>query len=83
MPKITRIAHQEKPEQKDPDVQVICRKHNIGRHDLINIATIVARVGDFTPKEALIKLEETDNMKEFVEQLKIKHAFDDVDEKKS
>ena len=56
MPKIVRIKNQEQPEQKEPDVQVICRKHNIGRHDLINVATVVAIVGELTPKEALIKL---------------------------
>ena len=81
MPKIVRIQNQEQPEQKEPDVQVICRKHNIGRHDLINVATVVARVGELTPKAALIKLEEADNIQEFVEQLKLKHAFNEADEK--
>ena len=62
MPKITRIKSQDQQEQKEPDVQVICQKHNIGRHDLINLATTVARVGEMTPKEALIKLEEIINI---------------------
>ena len=80
MPKITRIKSQDQQEQKEPDVQVICKKHNIGRHDLINLATIVARVGEMSPKEALIKLEEIDNIQEFVEQIKLKHAFNEAEQ---
>ena len=44
MPKIVRIKNQDIVEKPDPDVQVICRKHGIGRHDLIHLATIVAKV---------------------------------------
>ena len=80
MPKITRIKSQDQQEQKEPDVQVICRKHNIGRHDLIHLATTVARVGEMSPKEALIKLEEIDNISEFVEQIKLKHAFNQAEQ---
>ena len=77
MPKITRIKSQDQQEQKEPDVQVICRKHNI---DLINLATTVARVGEMSPKEALIRLEEIDNISEFVEQIKLKHAFNQAEQ---
>ena len=80
MPKITRIKSQDQQEQKEPDVQVICKKHNIGRHVLINLATTVARVGEMSPKEALIKLEEIDNIQEFVEQIKLKHAFNQAEQ---
>ena len=80
MPKITRIKQQDQQEQKEPDVQVICKKHNIGRHDLINLATTVARVGEMSPKEALIRLEEIDNISEFVEQIKLKHAFNQAEQ---
>ena len=80
MPKITRIKSQDQQEQKEPDVQVICKKHNICRHDLINLATTVARVGEMSPKEALIKLEEIDNISEFVEQIKLKHAFNQAEQ---
>ena len=42
-------------ENKGLDISKLCDKHNIGRHDLIGIATTVARLGDFTPLQALEK----------------------------
>ena len=33
-----------------------------------------------SPKEALIKLEEIDNISEFVEQIKLKHAFNQAEQ---
>ena len=83
MPKIVRIKNQDIVEKPDPDVQVICRKHGIGRHDLIHLATIVARVGEMSPKQALLKLEEIDNVEEFIEKIKLKHAFNEADQQSS
>ena len=35
------------------DIQQICKKHSVGRHDLVILATQVARMGNFRPAEAL------------------------------
>ena len=82
MPKINRKKIQDIVEQKDPDVQAICKKHGIGRHDLIHIATTVARTGEMTPKEALIRLEEIDNIAEFIEKIRLRHAFNEAEANK-
>jgi len=52
------------------DVQKICEKHNLSRHSIIIIATKVARLGDFTPKEALLKLSAVDNIDDYLVNLK-------------
>jgi len=51
------------------DVQKICRKHNIGRHEVIIKATKIARLGDFTPSEALKKMMAVDNISDYLVKL--------------
>jgi|TARA_B110000967_G_C18506621_1_gene374255 hypothetical protein len=48
------------------DIQKICQKHNVGRHDLCLIATQVARLGGFRPAEALQKLYDCDDLQEYM-----------------
>ena len=36
-----------------------------------------------SPKQALIKLEEIDNVEEFIEKIKLKHAFNEADQQSS
>lgn len=51
------------------DIEKLCDKLELGRHDLILLATKVARDGDMTPFQALKKLHEVDDVKEYLIQL--------------
>ena len=44
------------------DVEAICKKHNIGRYDLIRVSTHVAREMSLTPHNALKKILEVDDL---------------------
>lgn len=60
------------------DVSRVCDKHNIGRHDLIIVATKVARLGDFTPLEALEKLATIDNIEDYLVSLEFTKETKDL-----
>tara|TARA_Y200000002_G_scaffold362151_1_gene348946 strand:+ start:298 stop:525 length:228 start_codon:yes stop_codon:yes gene_type:complete len=60
--------------KEQPDIQLLTQKLGIGRHDLIFIATQVARIEKISPKESLIKLEEIENLEEYLISLKFKEA---------
>jgi hypothetical protein len=60
------------------DVSKVCDKHNIGRHDLIVIATRVARLGEFTPLEALEKLAVVDNIDDYLVSLEFNKETKDL-----
>jgi hypothetical protein len=47
------------------DVQSICRKHNVGRYDIIDLTAYAARILDLRPHDALKKLLEVEDLKEF------------------
>jgi hypothetical protein len=47
------------------DVQAICKKHNVGRYDIIELTAYAARILDLRPHDALKKLLEVENLKEF------------------
>lgn len=68
MSKFFKSVEQEHAEQ--PDIQLIVEKHGIGRHDLIFLATQVARLSGMSPKETLNKLTEVDNLEDYIVQLK-------------
>ena len=68
MSKFFKSVEQEHAEQ--PDIQFIVEKHGVGRHDLIFLATQVARLSGMTPKETLNKLSEIDNLEDYIVQLK-------------
>ena len=70
MPKIKYIESQENEHAKQIDIQLICKKHKIGRHDLINVATQVARLGELTPVQALERLLECDNITDLLTNLR-------------
>ena len=70
MPKIKYIEPQENEHAKQIDIQGICVKHKMGRHDLINIATQVARLGNLTPVQALQRLLECGDITELLTNLK-------------
>lgn len=60
---------------EQPDIQKILEKHDLGRHDLIFVATQVARIEKISPKQALQKLEEdVENLEEYLVALKFKEA---------
>ena len=44
------------------DVEAICKKHNIGRYDLIRLSTRVSREMSLTPHNALKKILEVDDL---------------------
>ena len=48
------------------DIQKICKKHNVGRHDLVILATQVARMGNFRPTEALQAIYDCDNLDNYI-----------------
>jgi len=70
MAKIKYTEASEDEHAKQIDIQGICKKHNIGRHDLINVATQVARLGNITPVQALERLLECDDIPELITNLK-------------
>ena len=70
MAKIKYTEATESEHAKQIDIQGICTKHNIGRHDLINIATQVARLGNITPVQVLERLFECDDIPELLTNLK-------------
>jgi len=47
------------------DVQAICKKHNVGRYDIIELTAYAARILDLRPHDALKKLLEVEDLKEF------------------
>ena len=64
----------EETHNEQPDIQLLTQKLGIGRHDLIYIATQVARIEKISPKESLIKLEGIENLEEYLISLKFKEA---------
>lgn len=64
-------------ENKGLDISKLCDKHNIGRHDLIGIATTVARLGDFTPLEALEKLSQINSIEDYLVSLQFKKGSEE------
>lgn len=54
------------------DIQKVCTKHNVGRHDLIIIATFIAREEMLTPHEALKKLLLIEDLDVYYNQIKEK-----------
>ena len=48
------------------DIQQICKKHSVGRHDLVILATQVARMGKFRPAEALQAIYDCDNLQDYM-----------------
>jgi predicted nucleotidyltransferase len=63
---------------KQIDIQGICVKHNIGRHDLIGVATQVARLGSITPVQALERLLECDDIPNLLTNLKFNSLDKDL-----
>ena len=71
---------QEEPSEhaKQIDIQGICIKHNIGRHDLIHLSTAVARLGNLRPVEALERLLECDDVEKLITTLKFNSLDKDL-----
>lgn len=51
------------------DVQAICKKHNVGRYDIIELTAYAARILDLRPHDAMKKLLEVEDLKEFKKNL--------------
>jgi hypothetical protein len=51
------------------DVQAICKKHNVGRYDIIELTAYAARILDLRPHDAMKKLLEVEDLKVFKAQL--------------
>lgn len=54
------------------NIQEVCRRHNLGRFDLILVATKVARYEDIKPHDALKKMLEIEDMDLYFKQAKEK-----------
>tara|TARA_A100001011_G_scaffold398975_1_gene505481 strand:- start:9848 stop:10081 length:234 start_codon:yes stop_codon:yes gene_type:complete len=52
------------------DVEAVCKKHNLGRYDLIQLATTVARSLNLRPHDAIKRIYEIDDLEEFLINLK-------------
>ena len=64
--------------EKQIDIQGICVKHGIGRHDLIHLSTTVARLGKLRPVEALERLLECDDVEKLITTLKFNSLDNDL-----
>jgi|TARA_B110000444_G_scaffold256890_1_gene294210 hypothetical protein len=64
--------------EKQIDIQGICVKHGIGRHDLIHLSTTVARLGNLRPVEALERLLECDDVEKLITTLKFNSLDNDL-----
>jgi len=64
--------------EKQIDIQGICIKHGIGRHDLIHASTLVARLGGLRPVEALERLYECDDIEKLITTLKFNSLDNDL-----
>ena len=60
------------------DIQAICKKHNIGRYDLILMSAVVSRELDLKPHEAFKRMLESDNLKELESQCKTARLTKDL-----
>lgn len=58
--------------ENEPDIEAIMDKHSVGRHDLVFIATSVARTLSVSPKTALKNLQEVDDLEAYLLSLKFK-----------
>lgn len=61
----------------DYDIQKLCEKHKMSSHNLILLATRVARDGNMSPSIALKKLHEIDNIKDYLIQLDFNRLQDE------
>jgi len=61
------------------DIQKLSSKHNVGRHDLIIIATFIAREEMLTSHEALKKLLSIDDLDVYYNQIKEKRISKEFD----
>jgi len=52
------------------DIDIICKKHNIGRYDLIQVVTEIARTFDLRPHDALKKLLEIEDIYSYMNDMK-------------
>lgn len=58
--------------EKEPDIEAIMDKHSVGRHDLVFVASSVARTLGVSPKTALMTLQEVDDIEAYLLSLKFK-----------
>ena len=63
---------------KQIDIQGICVKHGIGRHELVHASTLVARLGNLRPVDALVRLYECDDIEKLITTLKFNSLDNDL-----
>ena len=59
---------------KEPNIEAIMDKHSVGRHDLVFVATSVARSLQCTPKTELLTIEGVDDLETYLISLKFKET---------
>ena len=78
MAKIKYVEPTENEHAKQIDIQGICVKHKIGSHEIIAVATQVARLGDLTPVQALERLLECNDIPNLLTNLKFNSLDKDL-----
>ena len=66
------MAYSKEEIESQVDIQKLCDQHSIGRHDLIHIATKVAKEEGIRPHDALKKLLEVQDLEQYFKELKDK-----------
>ncbi|MDA8842229.1 hypothetical protein N9N08_00975 [bacterium] len=56
------------------DVEAICKKHNIGRYNLIEFSALVARSLDLRPQDALKRILQENDLDAFKTQIEEKRV---------
>lgn len=52
------------------DIDIICKKHKLGRYDLVQIVTAIARNYELRPHDALKRLLDIDDLTKYLEDMK-------------
>ena len=61
-----------------PDIQKLCNKFNLNRHDFIMILAEICRLKGCTPKQLLYILEDVQDLEAYIIQLKFKKSEDEL-----
>ena len=68
------MPYSNKEVSEQADVDSICKKHNLGRYDLVQVVTAIARNFELRPHDALKKLLEIDDLPSYLEDMKNKQV---------
>ena len=64
------MAYSKEDINSQVDIQKLCDQHSIGRHELIHIATRVAKEEGIRPHDALKKLVDVQDLEQYFKELR-------------